>query len=205
MIKKIMIAVIVAVLCLGVGILIAQEDLEKPGVQRQQQKQVQQKRRQGSGAQKAPAGKARQARQEAGTQAGSRAQGQKPEANHPAGQQLSRVQMFQRWFGGLKKAYRENDRKKLGQLIRTMEQQQQQMRKRWQANMQHNMRPRQGAANHHRTGRRRRTWDKSQYRRMHRFESYARPRVNCRCCRDGDNNKDWRRHPRKRKGRQRPG
>jgi hypothetical protein len=168
MIKKLVITVLVAVLFLAVGILVAQENLEKPGNQPQKARQVQQKRRPGSGAQKA--------RKKAGVKTDSRKQGQKPAANRPAGQQMNRVQMFQRWFGGLKKAHREKDMEKVGQLIRTMEQRQQQMRNKWQGQvkMQNNRRHRQRAMNRPRAGRRRWTRAKSNYR--------SRDRLCC-CCR----------------------
>jgi hypothetical protein len=129
MLKKLMIGIVAIVLLSGAVFLNAQEVLEIPKAQKQQQQKVQQKRRQKADKKKGQQIKQKTAKAEKGVQgAKSRAQGgqktkgQRPRSKHPAGQQLNRVQMFQRWFSGMKKAYREKDMEKMGQLLRTMEQ-----------------------------------------------------------------------------------
>ncbi|MHC4131525.1 MAG: hypothetical protein ACYSSP_04370 [Planctomycetota bacterium] len=196
MLKKFLIASAVVVLFLGAGMLIGQEDLEKPAAQ-QRRKKVQQKKKRAKTTQKGIQGA------EARSKAGPKAQGQRPLGNRPSGQRMNGKQMFQRWFGGMKKAYREKDMEKMGQLLRTMEQRQQQMQKGWQANKRHNKQPRQSGMHPGRGANRRRGWAKSNYRRRQRLGSYPKSRMYGGDFRDIDRNR--RRGPRTRRGRQRPG
>ncbi|MHC4293019.1 MAG: hypothetical protein ACYSTX_01890 [Planctomycetota bacterium] len=196
MIKKFLVASAVAVLFLGAGILIAQEDLEKPR-NRQQGKEFHQRKQRVAKAQKGVQGA------NARSQAHPKVQGKRPLGSRPSGQQMNRMQIFQRWFGGMKKAYREKDMEKMGQLLRTMEQRQQQMQKGWQANKQHNRQPHQRTIHRRTGGRRRGNWAKSNYRRRHRLGSYPRSRMYDGDFRDIDRNR--RKRPRRRGGRQRPG
>jgi hypothetical protein len=205
--KKLITAMVAIVLFSGAWLLNAQEVLEKPKAQRQQQKQVQQRRKRFAGKertiQQADKRKAQPARQRAGAQAGPKARGRRSQGDRSPGREINRAQMFQRWFTGLKKAYREKDMDKMGQLLRTMEQRQQQMRERWQANMQHNIQPRQRAMYRRRDAGRKHVWAKSNYRQRQRLGSYSKSRIYDRNFRESDRN--HRSRPRLGRDRQRSG
>jgi hypothetical protein len=190
MLKKLMIGIVAIVLLSGAVFLNAQEVLGIPKAQQQQQKKVQQKRRQ-----KAP----QRTDKKKGQQIKQETEVQKPRSKRPAEQQLNRIQMFQRWFSGMKNAYREKDMEKMGQLLRTMEQRQQQMRKQRELNMWHDKQHRQKAMNRRRTGVRRQRWAKSNYHQRQRSGSYPKSRVYDRNFIESDRN----RRPRSRQGRKR--
>ena len=212
--KKVIIAITAFVLLSGAGVLNAQEILEKPKAQKQQQKQVRQKSKQ-KASKKAGKRKTQQAKQKAvkakkgvqgaqvRAQVGPKTGTQRPRGNRPAVQKKTQTQMFQSWFGGMKKAYREKDMEKMGQLLRTMEQRQQQIQKGWQANKSYNRQPRQRGMHPGRGANRRRGWAKSNYRGRQRLGSYPRSRMYGGDFRDV--NRNQRRRPRTRRGGRRSG
>jgi hypothetical protein len=200
MLRKLVFVVAAVLLFFGTGILSAQEMMERDKAERSQTK-VQQRRRKGTGTQKGLQGtgqrKNLQTKQKAVTKTGNKRN--RPQVNRTRGQKADRAQMFQRWFSGIKKAHRENDMEKIGQLLETMERQQQQIRKRWQANTKNNRQARQRTMKQSKGASRRRSWAKSDYRGRQRLGSYPRSRPYGMNISEGDRNR--RNHPRKRKAR----
>ncbi len=128
MLKKTMLGIVALILLIGAENLLATEKKNKPKA-KQKQGQVQKGRKKQNnkaktkakkaGAEKAKAAATARKRRE---QARSKSQQSRPGANLPS------QQMYGRWLDELTKAYQENDKEKMGQLIRKMRQMRQRVR-----------------------------------------------------------------------------
>jgi len=181
--KKLILTILAVLLFAGIEFLNAQETPKRPQVLKHQQKQVQRKHTQKAGKQKVSQKEGKRktgrSRQKAATVRPKRGQAikiQKTRTNRPAVRKTNQAQTYQRWFGGLKKAYRENDRKKMGRLIRIMEQRQKQIRKQAPLKRQQKKSVSQKAMHRRRRGNRRHGWVKSNYQDRHRLGTYPRSR-----------------------------
>ncbi|MHC4758224.1 MAG: hypothetical protein ACYTE8_06180 [Planctomycetota bacterium] len=201
MFRKLVFVVAAMLLFVVTGTLSAQELIERDKTEQSQTK-VQQRRRKGASRQKGLQGtgqrKNLQAKQKAVTKTGN--MGNRPQVNRTRGQKADRAPMFQRWFSGMKKAHRENDMEKIGQLLETMERQQQQIRKRWQANTNNNRQSRQRTMKRSKGANRRRSWARSDSLERQRLGSYPRSRTYGVRINEGDRHRRNNR-PRERKSR----
>ena len=125
---------IVVVVLIGVESLIAQEGVERPEARPRQQTSAEQLRRQraAEGVGRERIGDMQPRRQQRADREAVRSRmgdvRDKPQQFRPE-QERPVQQMFDRWFNELTKAYQENDRQKMGQLIRKMHQLRQRQRK----------------------------------------------------------------------------
>jgi len=181
--KKLIITILAVLLLSGMELLNAQEAPKRPRVLKHQQKQVQRKHTQKAEKPKVSqktgrrkAGRTRQKAEKVRPNRGQTIKIQKHRTNRPAIRKTNQAQTYQRWFGGLKKAYRENDRKKMGRLIRIMEQRQKQIRKQAPLKRQQKKSVSQKAMQRRRRGNQRHGWVKSNYPKRHRLGTYPRSR-----------------------------
>ena len=133
MLKKIMLGIVVAVLLIEVESFAAQERRGRPEAEQKQEAQAEQlrRRRAGDEAVRKPMGGMQQRQRQRTDREAPRG----PKEAAPGKPQPLRTwqnqptpQMFSRWLNELTKAYQENDREKMGQLLRKIHQ----LRQKWQ-------------------------------------------------------------------------
>ena len=116
MLKKIMLGIVAAVLLLGVVNLLAKEKTGKPKTKQKQAQKLQQEEKWHA--------KQQLQKQKAAKKAAQKAmEGKQQKQKSLRHKQARPIQKrFDKWFRKLTKAYRQNDREKMGQLLRNMHQ-----------------------------------------------------------------------------------